>query len=138
MALQNKIAEQLKSYDDKLLTLGSDDIPNKSKTMSSTLFRFVTKFTGEFEGRSRNINTDYVSGGARVKSIFVNELELTLAAVDPLEDVTDDQIAKAILSSAAMESSLSVPEVSSSSQRNTIRDSFLFLLIQSGSLSAHR
>lgn len=81
--------------------------------MSTTIERFCKKFTGEFEGQSRNIDTTHLSGGARVKFVFLNMLEGALAAVDPLQDITDDEIAKAILSSGAMESSVSVPEVNS-------------------------
>lgn len=51
--------------------------------------------------------------GAKVKFAFLNKLETALAAVDPLKDITDDEISKAILSSMAMESSVSVPEVNS-------------------------
>lgn len=108
---QNTIAEQTKLYGDKIQALGSDDIPNKSCTMTTTINRFCTKFIGEFEGRSRNINTSHLSGGAQVKYIFLNELETALAAVDPLKDISNDDISKAILSSTAMESSVSVPEV---------------------------
>ncbi len=102
----------MKCYGDKIEFLGSDDIPNKSNTMSRAICQFCSKFSGEFEGRSRNINTSYLSGGAQVKFIFTNKLETALAAVDPLQDITDDEIAKAILNSSAMESSVSVPEVS--------------------------
>lgn len=52
-----------------------------------------------------------MSGGAQVKFIFLNELETALAAVDPLKDISDEEISKAILISTAMESSVSVPEV---------------------------
>lgn len=109
---QNKIAEQTKLYSDQIETLGSDDIPNKSHTMSTTIHRFCTRFNGEFEGQSRKINTTYLSGGAQIKFVFLNKLETALAAVDPLKDIANDEIAKAILSSMAMESSVSVPEVS--------------------------
>lgn len=126
--LQNKIAADLKHYGERIQALGSDDIPNKSNTMSTTIHRFCRRFNGEFEGLSRNINTSYLSGGAQVKFIFLSKLVEALTAVDPLKDITDDDIAKAILSSGAMESSVSVPEVNF--RFNSINESNVSIILK--------
>ncbi|KAG8656792.1 dynamin-related protein 3A isoform X2 [Manihot esculenta] len=77
----------------------------------SILRRYCEAFTAMVDGKSQEILTTELSGGARIHYIFQSIFLKGLEEVDPCEDLTDDDIQIAIQNANGPRSSLFVPEV---------------------------
>ncbi|CAL5377659.1 unnamed protein product [Camellia sinensis] len=70
-----------------------------------------TAFSSMIEGKSEEMSTSELSGGARIHYIFQSIFVKSLEEVDPCEDLTDDDIRTAIQNATGPKSALFVPEV---------------------------
>ncbi|KAJ6648895.1 Dynamin-1-like protein, partial [Pseudolycoriella hygida] len=107
------IAVRNASADDVKNGKSMDDVRREEVKVLKTKIPDLADKNGTELSSSGNLKDDHVILNelrGRIKFIFLNKLEKALAAIDPLEDVTNDEISKTILGSTAMESGLSVPE----------------------------
>ncbi|KFK39955.1 hypothetical protein AALP_AA3G311000 [Arabis alpina] len=79
------------------------------------LLNFLTKYceaySSTLEGKSKEMSTSELCGGARIHYIFQSVFVKSLEEVDPCEDLTDDDIRTAIQNATGPRSALFVPDV---------------------------
>ncbi|KAL7002972.1 Dynamin-related protein 3A [Sarracenia purpurea var. burkii] len=75
------------------------------------LSKYSEAFSSLIEGKSEEMSTSELSGGARIHYIFQSIFVKSLEEVDPCEDLTDDDIRTAIQNATGPKSALFVPEV---------------------------
>ncbi|KAI8026241.1 Dynamin-related protein 3A [Camellia lanceoleosa] len=75
------------------------------------LSKYSEAFSSMIEGKSEEMSTSELSGGARIHYIFQSIFVKSLEEVDPCEDLTDDDIRTAIQNATGPKSALFVPEV---------------------------
>ncbi|XP_028081153.1 dynamin-related protein 3A-like [Camellia sinensis] len=75
------------------------------------LSKYSEAFSSMIEGKSEEMATSELSGGARIHYIFQSIFVKSLEEVDPCEDLTDDDIRTAIQNATGPKSALFVPEV---------------------------
>ena len=72
--------------------------------------KFVEQYGNKLEGRFvKDIETECL-GGARINYIFHKVFKNVIMAIDPFENLTDQDIQTAIKNASAMNPSLFVPE----------------------------
>ncbi|KAK0571075.1 hypothetical protein LWI29_010623 [Acer saccharum] len=75
------------------------------------LTRYCEAFSDMVDGKSQEMSTKELSGGARILYIFQSIFVKTLEEVDPCQDLTVDDIRTAIQNATGTRNSLFVPEV---------------------------
>ncbi|KAL0698050.1 hypothetical protein Bca4012_054172 [Brassica carinata] len=91
------------------------DITESSAGQGALLLNFLSKYCEAYssllEGKSEEMSTSELSGGARIHYIFQSIFVKSLEEVDPCEDLTDDDIRTAIQNATGPRSALFVPDV---------------------------
>ncbi|XP_010548840.1 PREDICTED: dynamin-related protein 3A-like, partial [Tarenaya hassleriana] len=75
------------------------------------LSKYCEAFCSMLEGKSEEMSTTELSGGARIHYIFQSIFVKSLEEVDPCEDLTDDDIRTAIQNATGPRSALFIPDV---------------------------
>ncbi|VYS64782.1 unnamed protein product [Arabidopsis thaliana] len=75
------------------------------------LSKYCEAYSSLLEGKSEEMSTSELSGGARIHYIFQSIFVKSLEEVDPCEDLTDDDIRTAIQNATGPRSALFVPDV---------------------------
>ncbi|KAM7459612.1 hypothetical protein LguiA_036606 [Lonicera macranthoides] len=75
------------------------------------LRRYCEAFSALLDGKSQEMSTKELSGGARIHYIFQSIFVKSLEEVDPCEELTEDDIRTAIQNAAGPRNALFVPEV---------------------------
>ncbi|XP_057417000.1 dynamin-related protein 3A [Lotus japonicus] len=75
------------------------------------LSKYCDAFSSMLEGKNKEMSTCELSGGARIHYIFQSIYVRSLEAVDPCEDLTDDDIRTALQNATGPKSALFIPEV---------------------------
>ncbi|XP_059461572.1 dynamin-related protein 3A-like isoform X3 [Corylus avellana] len=75
------------------------------------LTRYCEAFSAMVDGKSQELSTKELSGGARIQYIFQSIFVKSLEEVDPCDDLNDDDIRTAIQNATGLRNSLFVPEV---------------------------
>ncbi|XP_068331884.1 dynamin-related protein 3A-like [Pyrus communis] len=100
------VSKELQAYG---LPLGTK--MDQGMILLNILTKYCEAFAAMVEGKSQEMSTKELSGGARIhyilQSIFVKSLE----GVDPSDDLTDDDIRTAIQNASGAKNALFVPEV---------------------------
>ncbi|KAG7640805.1 Dynamin central domain [Arabidopsis suecica] len=91
------------------------DITESRGGQGALLLSFITKYceaySSTLEGKSKEMSTSELSGGARILYIFQSVFVKSLEEVDPCEDLTADDIRTAIQNATGPRSALFVPDV---------------------------
>ncbi|KAJ0031269.1 hypothetical protein Pint_12538 [Pistacia integerrima] len=77
----------------------------------SILARYCEAFSTMVDGKSQEMSTKELSGGARIHYIFQSIFVKTLEEVDPCQDLSDEDIWMAIQNATGLRNALFVPEV---------------------------
>ncbi|EOA29925.1 hypothetical protein CARUB_v10013019mg [Capsella rubella] len=77
----------------------------------SFLTKYCEAYSSTLEGKSKEMSTSELSGGARILYIFQSVFVKSLEEVDPCEDLTDEDIRTAIQNATGPRSALFVPDV---------------------------
>ncbi|KAL1215839.1 Dynamin-related protein 3A [Cardamine amara subsp. amara] len=75
------------------------------------LSKYCEAYSSLLEGKSEEMSTSELSGGARIHYIFQSIFVKSLEEVDPCEDLTDDDIRTAIQNATGPRAALFVPDV---------------------------
>ncbi|XP_030951181.1 dynamin-related protein 3A-like isoform X4 [Quercus lobata] len=75
------------------------------------LTQYCEAFSSLVDGRSQEMSTKELSGGARIHYIFQSIFVKSLEEVDPCDDLSDDDIRTAIQNATGLRNTLFVPEV---------------------------
>ncbi|XP_010527015.1 PREDICTED: dynamin-related protein 3A-like isoform X2 [Tarenaya hassleriana] len=91
------------------------EITESKAGQGALLLNFLSKYCEAFcamlEGKSEEMSTTELSGGARIHYIFQSIFVKSLEEVDPCEDLTDDDIRTAIQNATGPRSALFIPDV---------------------------
>ncbi|XP_009138202.1 dynamin-related protein 3A [Brassica rapa] len=91
------------------------EITESRAGQGALLLNFLSKYCKAYssllEGKSEEMSTSELSGGARIHYIFQSIFVKSLEEVDPCEDLTDDDIRTAIQNATGPRSALFVPAV---------------------------
>ncbi|XBW35651.1 hypothetical protein QEN19_001224 [Hanseniaspora menglaensis] len=114
--LKAKISFLINQTEQDLSQLGYDEdennlLENKPGLILQLMNNFAKNFVSSIEGTSTNINTKELSGGARIYYIYNNIFSKRLNSIDPIENLSVNDIRIAIRNSKGPRSSLFVPEL---------------------------
>uniref|UniRef100_A0A1J3C895 Dynamin-related protein 3A n=1 Tax=Noccaea caerulescens TaxID=107243 RepID=A0A1J3C895_NOCCA len=91
------------------------EITESRAGQGALLLNFLSKYCEAYssllEGKSEEMSTSELSGGARIHYIFQSIFVKSLEEVDPCEDLTNDDIRTAIQNATGPRSALFVPDV---------------------------
>ncbi|KAH9798702.1 Dynamin-related protein 3A [Citrus sinensis] len=102
----NAVAKELQKYGDVM-----ESKAEKETMLLNILTKYCEAFSAMVDGRSQEISTKELSGGARIRYIFQSIFVKTLEEVDPCQDLTDEDIRTAIQNATGPRNALFVPEV---------------------------
>ena len=108
--LRHDISTKLTTYDTQLTSLGKP-VESKGSALLQSLTRFSTTYTEKIDGTSRDIETNQLSGGARVCYIFHHTFTEALRAIEPLEGLSRTDILHAISNAMGPRPALFVSEI---------------------------
>lgn len=114
--LKAKVSYLINQTEQELSQLGYDEdeaslLENKPGLILQLMNNFAKNFISSIEGTSSNINTKELSGGARIYYIYNNVFSKKLNSINPIQDLTIEDIRIAIRNSKGPRSSLFVPEL---------------------------
>ncbi|KAF9581720.1 Dynamin- GTPase protein [Lunasporangiospora selenospora] len=99
--------QELSSYGDPTFTGQA----HRATIILQLLTKFATEFVAAIDGKSADISTKELCGGARIYYIFNNVFGTTLESINPCENLSAQDIGFAIRNSKGPRSSLFVPEI---------------------------
>ncbi len=108
--LRHDITSKLSVYESQLQALG-EPVEDTGPVLLQTLTKFATSYCQKIEGTSRDIETQHLSGGARICYIFHTTFSEALTQIKPLEGLSRNDILHAISNSMGPRPALSVSEI---------------------------
>ena len=108
--LRHDIANKLSAYENQLVSLG-EPIERKGPFLLQAITEFSTNYYQKIDGSSRDIETNQLSGGARICYIFHHTFAEALKAIEPLEGLTRSDILHAISNAMGPRPALFVSEI---------------------------
>lgn len=108
--LRHDIASKLTIYESQLQSLGQP-VENKGPALLQTLTKFSSAYCQKVEGTARDIETNQLSGGARICYIFHQTFAAALSNIKPLEGLTRTDVLHAISNAMGPRPALFVSEM---------------------------
>ncbi|WCJ30437.1 dynamin related protein [Euphorbia peplus] len=111
--LKTELHSRMNALSKELQTYG-EDINSKAEQgliLLNILRNYYEGFTAMVDGKSQEIYTKELFGGARIQCIFRSIFPKSLEGVNPWEKVTDHDIRMAIQNATSLRNALFVPEV---------------------------
>lgn len=108
--LRHDIASKLSVYESQLQSLG-EPVEKKGHALLQTLTKFSSAYCQKVEGTSRDIETNQLSGGARICYIFHHTFSEALNNIRPLEGLTRTDVLHAISNAMGPRPALFVSEM---------------------------
>ncbi|KAL4650666.1 hypothetical protein ACB092_01G104700 [Castanea dentata] len=100
------VVKELRMYGEAMESKGEQGV-----ILLNILTQYCEAFSSLVDGRSQEMSTKELSGGARVHYIFQSIFVKSLEEVDPCDDLSDDDIRTAIQNATGLRNTLFVPEV---------------------------
>ncbi|KAL9245617.1 hypothetical protein vseg_019246 [Gypsophila vaccaria] len=111
--LRSRISSQLVALSREYMSYR--EIPESSADKGTYLLNTLSKYSEAFsslvEGKSEEISTSELSGGARIHYIFQSIFVKSLEEVDPCDGLSDDDIRTAIQNARGPRSAVFAPEI---------------------------
>jgi hypothetical protein len=109
---QRRLTELRTQVQAELDGIGKLDLPgDKCHTVLDIIQKFCDAFKAEIHGKCRDIDTSRQYAKERISFVFRETFAKGLLSIDPLHDITNEQILNAIVNSRGLESSMVLPEV---------------------------
>ena len=108
--LRHDIVSKLTVYESQLQALGQP-VEKKGHALLQTLTKFSTAYCHKVEGTSRDIETNQLSGGARICYIFHHTFSEALNSIRPLEGLSRTDVLHAISNAMGPRPALFVSEM---------------------------
>lgn len=105
--LMGQTEQELSSYGDMNLITKED----RGTLILKLMTKFATNFVNSIEGTSLDINTKELCGGARIYYIYNDVLGQSLNSINPISNLSTNDIRTAIRNSTGPRPSLFVPEL---------------------------
>lgn len=106
--IKMRIDQNLKKYQVELAQLGSGD----EQSPSSVVLQTVTDFSGEYrsilDGQGNDVNSQELSGGARISFVFHEVFANGIKVLDPADQIADSEIRTLLHNSGGASPSLFV------------------------------
>ncbi|GAB2260180.1 hypothetical protein Droror1_Dr00011035 [Drosera rotundifolia] len=111
--MKSRISSQLVAVTKEYASYGeiTESKTGKGTLLLNILSKYSEAFTSLVDGKSQEMSTSELSGGARIRFIFQAIFVKRLEEVDPCEGLTDDDIRTAIQNARGPRSALFVPVV---------------------------
>ncbi|KAE8056222.1 hypothetical protein FH972_013012 [Carpinus fangiana] len=100
------VIKELRTFGEAIESRGEQGV-----ILLNILTRYCEAFSAMVDGKSQELSTKELSGGARIQYIFQSIFVKSLEEVDPCDDLNDDDIRTAIQNATGLRNSLFVPEV---------------------------
>ncbi|XP_035549361.1 dynamin-related protein 3A-like isoform X2 [Juglans regia] len=100
------IVKELRTYGDAMESKGEQGV-----ILLDILSKYCEAFSAMVDGKSNEMSTKELSGGARIHYIFQSIFVQSLEEVDPCEDLNDDDIRTAVQNATGLRNTLFLPEV---------------------------
>jgi len=114
--LRNRINQMMLESQQELLMYGDPTTVDSKTSQGGLLLQIITKFCKDYnaaiEGKSAELSTTEISGGARISFIFHQVFSKALTSIQPTEGLSLNDIRTAIRNATGPKPSLFVPEVS--------------------------
>ena len=108
--LKHDIATRLSQFVWKRNGLG-EPLKNKASTLLQVLTKFASTYCQKIEGNSKSIDTQQISGGARICFVFHRTFAMALSRIEPLEGLSPSDINHAISNAMGPKPGLFISEV---------------------------
>ena len=108
--LKHDIATRLSQFIWKRNGLG-EPLQNKASTLLQVLTKFASTYCQKIEGNSKSIDTQQISGGARICFVFHKTFSSALNRIEPLEGLSHSDINHAISNAMGPKPGLFISEV---------------------------
>eukprot|EP00301_Raphidiophrys_heterophryoidea_P017922 c2920_g1_i1.p1 GENE.c2920_g1_i1~~c2920_g1_i1.p1 ORF type:complete len:750 (+),score=179.65 c2920_g1_i1:84-2333(+) len=113
--IRSRVAQNMAELQTELLEYG-DPVLSSSENKGALLLQLLTKYSSTFcdaiDGKSKELSTTELYGGARINFIFTDSLPLQLSNINPVEHLSVQDIRTAIRNATGTRQTLFVPEVS--------------------------
>lgn len=112
--IKTKLNTLIGQTQEELASYGTDDHitdENRGALILQLMNHFSTSFVNSIEGNSSDISTKELCGGARIYYIYNEVFSRALKSIDPMENLTIQDIRTAIRNSTGPRPSLFVPEL---------------------------
>eukprot|EP01102_Stenamoeba_stenopodia_P021446 TRINITY_DN8644_c0_g1_i1.p1 TRINITY_DN8644_c0_g1~~TRINITY_DN8644_c0_g1_i1.p1 ORF type:complete len:754 (-),score=182.83 TRINITY_DN8644_c0_g1_i1:121-2382(-) len=113
--LKKKLSKKIQETSAELASYG-DPLYDSPNSKGALLLSIITKFSGDYkdaiDGKSTDLSLNELYGGARINYIFNEIFASCLNLINPLTDLTSNEIRTAIRNATGPKSALFVPESS--------------------------
>lgn len=90
--IKNRIDQNLKKYQTELTQLGPGDVSSPSSVVLQTVTEFCNEYKSILEGQGRDVNSQELSGGARISYVFHEVFANGVRVLEPGDQITDNEI----------------------------------------------
>ena len=90
--IKMRIDQNLKKYQTELTQLGNGDEQSPSSTVLQTVTEFSNEYKSVLDGQGKDVNSQELSGGARISFVFHEVFANGIRVLDPADRVTDAEI----------------------------------------------
>lgn len=90
--IKARIASSLAKYSQELESLGPSMLGNSANIVMNIILEFATEWRTVLDGNSNEISSSELSGGARISFVFHELFSNGVKAIDPFDEVKDEQI----------------------------------------------
>ncbi|PRP81066.1 hypothetical protein PROFUN_11144 [Planoprotostelium fungivorum] len=113
--LKSKVNKMLGDAQQEMLTYGDplyDGKVSKGAILLQIITRFCSQYNDVIDGKSPEMSTTELYGGARISYVFTDTFGRTLDSINPTEGLSTDDIRTAIRNATGPKTALFVPEQS--------------------------
>lgn len=90
--IKNRIDMNLKKYQIELTNLGPGDVGSPSSVVLQTVTEFSNEYKSILDGQARDLNSQELSGGARISYVFHEVYANGIKVLEPADQITDNEI----------------------------------------------
>lgn len=90
--IKARISSSLAKYSQELESLGPSMLGNSANIVMNIILEFATEWRTVLDGNSNEISSSELSGGARISFVFHELFSNGVKAIDPFDEVKDEQI----------------------------------------------
>ncbi|KAF2746075.1 vacuolar dynamin-like GTPase-like protein VpsA [Sporormia fimetaria CBS 119925] len=106
--IKARIQSSLQKYSAELAQLGDSMLGNSSNIVLSLITEFTNDYRGVLEGKNQELTAMELSGGARISFVYHELYANGIKAVDPFDQVKDNDIRTVLVNSSGPSPSLFV------------------------------
>lgn len=106
--IKARIEKNLKKYQKELIDLGPPELGSPSNVVLSTITEFCNEYCAILDGKGNTVSSLELSGGARISFVFHEIFSNGISALDPFDQIKDEDIRTILYNSAGSSPNLFV------------------------------